>query len=369
MVFRSRHAWSASLIVASLAVLAGCQPKSSVYAEPSKRIGQGTTKEETPGSDNTGTSTPGSDSTTAPSTGAPSVTEPTSAPTTATETAPADNNVPSTDSAGPVTLRIVLDKGQELKYKSTSQSESKFAGGTGKMPEMKPVTTTSETSVKVVDKTGDKAKVEMTVTNMSLTGGMAGDEAQKAMQKMAKETAGVKVSALFDAQGQPTNLKYEKGDRMQAVAAGIDSNTGFFGISYPEKAVNPGDTWTHDFDFKDAIGAFGPMKDATWANSMIVTKFTLKSVDRTAGVAIIAINASGTPSMTMKMNGFAPKGADKAKVPSDMKMSFKVNGSGTATVDLKTGLPKEVTYEMSTTFDSPMGGNMTQKVKANLKRQ
>lgn len=355
-------------MIAALALLAGCQPKSSVMAEPAKRTGSGgvtvapsTQTGANPTETGGAAQSPTPDAETkAP--GSPPVAPPTDTNTTPTDTAPVQ---PS--SGGPVTLRFSLDKGQELKYKSTSLSESQFATGT-KMPEMKPVTTTSDTTVKVLDKSGDKAKVEMTVTNMSLTGGMANAEAQKAMQKMAKESAGVKVSAFFDSMGKPSDLKYEKGDRMQAVAAGIDSDTGFFGISYPSKAVNAGDTWTHEFDFKNAIGAFGPMKDANWSNSMIVTTFTLKSVDAAAGTAVIGISANGSPSMSMKM-GTPPKGAEKAKLPSEMKMNFKVSGTGTATVELKNGLPKEISYEMSTVFDSPMGGTMTQKVKATLKRQ
>lgn len=338
-------------------------------AEPAKRIGSGNVTT-TPGTE-TGTNSTAEGG----ATQAPDPTAETKTPDSPAVAPPTDTNTNTTDSAptqpsanGPVTLRFSLDKGQELKYKSTSLSESKFASSAAKMPEMKPVTTTSDTTVKVLDKSGDKAKVEMTVTSMSLTGGMANAEAQKAMQKMAKDTAGVKVSAFFDSFGKPSDLKYEKGDRMQAVAAGIDSDTGFFGISYPDKAVNPGDTWTHEFDFKNAIGAFGPMKDASWSNSMIVTTFTLKSIDQASGTAVIGISANGSPSMSMK-TGAPPKGAEKAKIPSEMKMNFKVSGSGTATVDLKSGLPKEINYEMSTMFDSPMGGNMTQKVKATLKRQ
>lgn len=299
-------------------------------------------------------------------------TDPGTAPVTSTSTTapnPTASTPPTAASGGPIRLRLAVSKGSEIKYQSESESTQKFGGAAaGKMPEPKPMKATSQTSVKVVDVTGGKSKVEISVSGMKLSGGPDGEEAKKMMTKMAQDSEGVKVSVLFDNLAQPSNLQYLKGTKAQASQAGIDTDSGFFGISYPEKAVKPGDTWSHTFDFKSAIGAMGPMKGTTWKDSDITTVFTLKSVDSGAGTAVIAISAKGSPAMTMSTAGMPqPKGATKADMPKEIVMNFNVSGTGSCLVDLKTGTPKEISYEMSVEFKSPMGV-VGQKTKASLRR-
>ena len=362
---------AAGLTIVALAVLSGCQPKGSAVTR------SGSSSEQTPVSSEQGSGSstdvqPTGTGPTPSSSETPTGASPT--PGTATTTpgagdTPVTNTPTANSSTGPVTLRFAFAKGAQMKYKSVSESTTSMSGSDAKMPAMKPMTTSSDTMVKVVDNTGGKAKIELSVGSMDMKGGMTDPNAQKQMQKMAQDVTGLKVSASFDAMGNPSNQQFIKGDKMQAMAVGIDSSTGFLGITYPEKAVNPGDTWTHDVDYKSVIGAMGPMANATWTNSKVTTKFTLKSIDTTKGIAIVLISASGSPSVSMKL-GDTPKGGDKAgKMPSEMKMTFKINGSGTATIDLKTGLPSEIVYENSTEFSNPMGGGtMTKKDKATLKK-
>lgn len=379
-----RSAWGNVLAVTVLSsgLVIGCNPKSSVVANPDAKIDEGRSLTET--TKGSGESTEGgvpggttpTDATATPTTaGGTGTTTPGEAPGTTPPVADNQGDQPVTPAgtasgSTPLTLRFAFAKGSEMKYLSTSESTTTMSGGNAKMPAMKPVSTSANTVVKVVDVTGGNAKVELSVANMDIKGGMTDPNAQKQMQKMTKDMVGMKVIATFDAMGNPSNQKYEKGDKMQAMAVGVDSSTGFLGLTYPEKALNLGDTWSHSVDYKSVFGAMGQMASAKWTSSNVTTKFTLKSIDTTKGTAVIGIAASGNPSFSMKLGEIA-KGAEKdAKMPAEMKMSFKISGSGTATVDLKTGLPTEINYEISTEFSNPMaGGSMVKKDKAMLKRQ
>src|SRR5262249_3487731 len=153
-----------------------------------------------------------------------------------------------------------------------------------------------------------KAKIEIAVQKNSLGGGPSDEKTKESMAKMAAQAQGVKVTAMFDEQGTPSDVKYSGAAsgsqpmlKAQASNAGIDMDTGFFGISYPKNAVKPGDTWTHSFDFSDSIPKMPMMGKAKWSNQIVTTKFTLKSVDNATGTAYIAIKIDASPSMNVKV--------------------------------------------------------------------
>ena len=265
--------------------------------------------------------------------------------------------------AGPVRLQYAFNKGDQYKYKTTV--ETTMDGFGGKAGGSKPITSTTESGVKVIDKSGEKAKIEIAVAKNSVDAGQLDEKTKQAMDKMAGQNVGVKVTALFDPMGQPTEIKYTGGSKAQASQAGIDMDTGFFGISYPDKELKPGDTWTHTFDFRDSMGQMPQMSGAKWTNQVVTTKFTLKSVDTASGTAAITIAIDATPSMSMKVD--LPNKDGKGSTPNEMKMKFHVVASGTARVDMKTGLPQDVNIDVSTKFEMPMGSG-TQKNKVQIKK-
>ena len=345
--------------------MTGCNPKSTTAAEPPKdsKAGGGLVNQTDPsgGGDAGGIAkTPGD-----PASGQPGQSTPTDSNPSPSATDPVSS---TPDAKGPFTLRLALTKGEEMKFLSESEASQDMPNqGDAKMPKLSPMKSSSQTLVKVLDVNSGKSKVELTVSNLKLSGGMDNPEAKKMMEKAAKDSEGVKVSVSFDNLGQPSGMQYVKGTKAQAMSAGIDTDTGFFGITYPDKPVTLGDTWSHKFDFKSAAGPMGGMGSAKWKDSDITTIFTLKSVDTNAGIAIIGISAKGSPSMSMAAPMGNPKGDQGSKEPRTISLNFDVNGSGTATVDLKTGAPKSINYEMNVKFQSPMG-NIGQKTRASLKR-
>lgn len=356
-------------VIVALAILAGCQKTNQTVAIPPSNpagqpgttgsLGDGQTPRQSPGMT---PPTPGGSID--PASGAPGQVTPGASTSTTLPTEPPSSTPGAT---GPFTLQLVINKGEEMKYQSDSEAMQELPNaGDNKMPKMTPMKSSSQTIVKVVDVTGGKAKVELAVSNLKLTGGMDNPEAKKMMEKAARDSEGVKVSVSFDSQGQPSNMQYVKGSKAQAMSAGIDTDTGFFGISYPKKPVQIGDTWTHTFDFKSAAGPLGSMGNAKWKDSDITTVFTLKSVDTNAGTAVIGISAKGAPSMSMSAPS-KPDPKSSAPAPQGMTINFDVVGGGFATVDLKSGTPREINYEMNVKFKSPMG-TIGQKTKATLKR-
>ncbi|MBS1721579.1 MAG: hypothetical protein JSS66_01085 [Armatimonadetes bacterium] len=345
----------------------GCQPTSNIGAAPSSEVTKGTGSTPvapTPGSEPAAsTATPGTSPTT-PSPAAGSETKPLTAPAPTGETTKAGGGPGAGDA---VSLRFAMAKGSEYKFLNSTSASQEAGGGSKPATPPKPLETVSNTVVKVTDVSGGKAKVEMTVSKMQISGGAADAKTKEALNKASKDSEGVKVAASFDQFGKPSDISYIKGTREQAMLAGIDSNTGFFGISYPENAVKVGDSWSHTYDFKDLIGAMGSMPGANWKDSSVKTEFTLKSVDTAAGIAVLTITSAGSPSVTIKMPSGGATKTSKPEAPKEVSLNFSVAGSGTATIELKTGVPKLVEYAMTTEFKTPMGAGK-QSVKASLKR-
>lgn len=358
-----------TLVALAFAALCGCDQQKSVTVQTGKNdsssgspVASGADPSNTPAIGTSASTDTGTSATTNPSGTSPS--SDTSSVSTGTPSTTPGAPVASSD--GSVTLRLVFAKGASMKYASTTETSMDMPNPSGKSTPAKPMKSASEMSVKVLDVTGDKSKVEITSGNMKLSGGPDDANTKKMLESAAKSSEGVKVSALFDALGKPSDLKYENGTKAQAMAAGIDSDTGFFGVTYPEKAVKPGDTWVKSWDFKNAMAQFGQMP-AEWKNSMITTKFTLKSVDLAAGTAVISIESNGTPEMSIKIPTPPTKDGKASTVPKSMSMTFKVSGTGSTVVDVKTGIPVNVTYDMGVDMKSPMM-NMKQKTKATMKK-
>ncbi len=263
-----------------------------------------------------------------------------------------------------MSLRFAFDKGAAMTYASDISQEASMPGSKGGSMQSKMATVTD---IKVLDVTSGKANIQLTSSKITVSGGDG--QVQKAEAEMAKKAEGTVATMTIDPFGKPSNLKYTKGDKGTGKIAGFDFDTGFFSISYPDKKLKPGDTWTHSLDFKDVIGAMMPMTGATWKNSNLTTTFTLQSIQPSAGTATISMSLSGNPSMSMKMPDLGSKSGQKmpTDAPKEMKVSFIVKGSGTATVEIRTGLPKLITFQNTTDIDYGMG-KTTQKQSVTVKR-
>lgn len=353
---------SASLIL--LLGLFGCVPQSNTVARPADQVGRNSTQApsesegEKPSEGNEGT-TGASPTPSDPGSSSPSV-DPPSGDTPVGNTDPPVVSDPGPPVAGaPVSLRLNLTKGLEVKYKSTETLSMQMPGA----PDQgKPMEKTVDLVAKVTDVANGSAKIEFT-SNF------------KGSMDPSKKDGSAKVSVMFNPLGKPSNLKYLTGTRRDAQSAGIDADTGFLNVSYPENPVKPGDKWSHTFDAKDNIQAMMPMPGATIANSVMTTNFTLKSVDLANGTAVLAVTSTGAPQISMKMPDMSKmpdsvKNDPKVKnMPKSMTISIKVNGTGTIIVDVKTGLPQQIDFDMTQVISNPMGGgNMTQKMKATTKK-
>ncbi|MBS1714969.1 MAG: hypothetical protein JST30_11605 [Armatimonadetes bacterium] len=357
-----------ALALAALGALIGCNPDQGVAVKIPEKTGSpkagdltssgaGGTTETTSGT-TAETKSPETPPAAGGTADVPATTSPTPAGTAPGTPPPTDGNTAS----GPVKLQYAFSKGESYKYKTTV--ETTMDGFGGKVGTGKPITSTTESGVKVLDKSGEKAKIEITVAKNSVNAGSVDDKTKQAMDKMAGQNVGVKVTALFDPTGKPSEVKYSGGSKAQASQAGIDMDTGFFGISYPGKEVKPGDTWTHTFDFRDSMGQMPQMSGAKWSNQMVTTTFTLKSIDP-SGKATISISIDANPSMSMKVD--MPNKDGKGTTPNEVSMKFKVTASGIAVVDTKSGLPQDVNIDVSTKFEMPMGSG-SQKNKVSIKK-
>jgi len=356
-----------ALVLIALGALSGCNQDKGVAVKIPENTGAPKSGDltgsgaGTPGTGETTGTTPENKAPGTPPTAGTADTPASTSPDPA-GTAPGTGTSTST-STGPVKLQYAFNKGESYKYKTTV--ETTMDGFGGKVGTGKPITSTTESGVKVLDKSGEKAKVEITVAKNSVNAGSVDDKTKQAMDKMAGQNVGVKVTAMFDPTGKPSEVKYTGGSKAQASQAGIDMDTGFFGISYPGKDLKPGDTWTHTFDFRDSMGQMPQMNGAKWTNQIVTTTFTLKSIDSATGRATISIAIDASPSMSMKVD--MPNKDGKGTTPNEVNMKFKVTASGLAVVDVKSGLPQDVNIDVATKFEMPMGSG-SQKNKVSIKK-
>jgi hypothetical protein len=319
----------------------------------------------------------------------------TSEPSSATTT----TSAPSGGSGDAMTLAFNFAKGDTLKFDTTTESTSEGGrggpnGGGGRPEAMKM---SVQQVVKVTDVNGGKAKIELTVDNVKVDG--QGD-ASRMTEQATRQAKGMKVTASYDATGKVSDMKTAGDGGAASMLTGIGSSVGFMGLNFPSGPVRVGDSWKTTWDFKASAGRMLSMlPNPKWANTEIPTTYTLKSIDRDAGTAVIAFTSAGKPSITIEMNmanggpggprggrpgqgggpggggpGGGAGGQEGGRQPGEsrptetkMTMTFELTASGTMVVDLKTGYPKEIT---SDTTSKMVGGPMamTQKSKSRTRR-
>ncbi|MCW5935792.1 MAG: hypothetical protein KIT11_00605 [Fimbriimonadaceae bacterium] len=275
---------------------------------------------------------------------------------------------PSTPvSTGGVTLKLVMESGKEISFRSNSESTQKFKGDEKNMP--KPTTSKSETDLKlkVLEVKDGKTKVEMMIAKVKSDAGDAAMQAQ--VDQATKKMEGASVVSTYDARGNALNQEVTKGSMSDIVAAGLSSNTGFFGLTYPESAVKAGDTWSGVMNFPKMLQAMMPMQGATFEKGDVPIKFTLNSYDSAKGTANITFKLSGRPVMIMKMPAMKDKEGKTISEAREMRTTFVIDTTGNATVDAKSGIPSKIDYQGQIDVQGLMGMSLTQTIKSTLVRK
>ncbi|MCC6402592.1 MAG: hypothetical protein IT207_01130 [Fimbriimonadaceae bacterium] len=337
-----------SIVLAAIVALGvlGCGPKQNtarsiedVAAEQSTAMPEGGG----PATTQPGTEAPGGPPVSAPGAGvpgaAPNGTNTAAPPAGANEPTPP----PKVDGTGSADLKFAFHAKDTYTYKSSASVTSEGKGQGGKA--QKSTYGTSQSLIlKVLSVKDGVAEIQSTTKDLKVTGDANDPQAQ--MVKGIMAGSGELVSkAVYNARGIPQGSNPDLEDSVRSMVNGVGSALGVLGINYPATSVKPGDTWTATFDMgKLMSGRMPPGISATVSNGQIPTKYTLVSLDPAKGVAVIKVSMKGQPTMTVKLPAQKNSEGKEVQVP-PMVVKLSVSSSGTATIDLKTGMPIEITTE------------------------
>ncbi|MGE0001999.1 MAG: hypothetical protein AB7F50_11725 [Fimbriimonadaceae bacterium] len=361
-----------SLILAAVALLAltGCGPKQNtarsandlVSGQPAAAGGAEAPEGGVPGSEAPGgplASAPGG--TTIP--GAPPAAVNSAAPPAgANEPTPP----PSVDGSGSADLKFAFKANDSYSFKASAAITSEGKGAEGKTQKSSYGTSQSVT-LKILTVKDGVAEIQSTTKDLKVTGDANDPQAQ--MVKGIMAGSGELVSkAVYNSRGVPQGSNPDLEDSVRSMVNGVGSSLGIMGINYPATAVKPGDTWTATFDMgKLMSGRMPPGITATVANGQIPTKYSLVSVDTAKGIAVIKITMNGQPSMTVKIPPQKKQDGTEVAMP-PMVVKLSVSSTGTAKIDLKTGMPIEITTESSSETSGTQIMDGKQVSKTTLKR-
>lgn len=362
--------WHVKLLAPSLAALAvlaalGCGPKQDTARAATDLVPRET--EARPGvADDPGARQPGGADTTADSGNSPGVGSVTGATPPAVNPAapPAGANEPTPPpkvESGSADLKFAFNANDTYQYKSSASVTSEAPGPQGKS-EKSTYGTSQTLAVKVLSVKDGVAELQTTTKDFKVTGDTKDPQAQMVQGMMA--SAGELVSkAVYNSRGVPQGTNADLDDPVRSMVNGVGSSLGVLGINYPSSTIKAGDSWTTTFDMGKLMSArMPPGITATVANGKIPAKYTLVSVDAAQGIAVIKISMSGQPSMTIRLP--SRKDAEGKETKMDpMTVNLRVSSSGTAKIDLKTGMPIEITTESTseTTGTQIMDGKQTSK--------
>lgn len=242
---------------------------------------------------------------------------------------------------GAVTLLFQPKVGATYKYAMTQSTQSQM--GNSSM--------TATNVQKILSVTGGLYKVQTTLNNVKMDGGM-GASVKKAIEGKPSVMSIDKYGAIkFDASGSPG---------MQQMMGGMGGQS--IGMQFPKKAVKVGESWTHTIDMGAMMGSMmkSQAKGAD-VKSSGKTTMTFKLVKIDGSSATINCSVSGTMSMDMK----APSGASGG--PQQMKMTMSMNGSGQYSVERSTGMLQSSNMKTNINMGI-MGQQMTTVQNISMKR-
>jgi hypothetical protein len=225
----------------------------------------------------------------------------------------------------------------------------------------------ADANVKITKVEGGVASVEFKTANVKVNG-PSNEPGAQMLQNMAKASEGRTVTLKYRPNGRLADEKPSV--NMMQMADSMANFFGFMGLTFPDGPTKVGDTWSSEVDMAKLTAGSGS-SGMTWSNAKLPASYTLRSIDRAAGTAVIEFTIKGSPVMTIKMPEPRDEGG-KAKTPPDMpremKMSMNFQVTGKSVVELATGLPRESTSTSTVTTSSPMMGKMKQNLTTTTKR-
>ena len=233
-------------------------------------------------------------------------------------------------------------------YQPKIGSSYKMSTSMAQTSQMGNSSTSMMTTSKVLGFENGFYKIQNTVSNFKMTGGMGGGDA-------AKKAAEKATIVYMDKHFKP---KLEGGSNaaMNQMMSGMSS--ALSGVTFPSKPVKVGDTWTNTIDMGALMGAATKgQKGAEGMKSSGKINITYKLAKVDSSAVSINMTISGTVNMTMAGGAGAPGGAQ------GMKMSMTMTGGGTSSMERNTGAPLSSNTKMNMQMNfsgQPM--NMTQTI-------
>lgn len=243
------------------------------------------------------------------------------------------------------TLRYNIPAGTVADYKQNiTMSINSPLSGPGKPMEINSVT---DQKLKVLKASPKDFTVRTDVTNVQVQG----DTSQPAISQLAKgiqATKGTSYDATFSKVGKVTTGGGKdkfSGRDLASMAYGF--GTGFQGLTFPDKPVRLGDTWTSELDFSEVVGSLGQgMGGAASMDKLpVTTKLLAVTTQGNRKFADLEIVMSGKPKLNAK-GGQSGGG---------FKMDMAIQGRHLVRIDLATGLAESIEGTTESSVSMSMG--------------
>lgn len=246
--------------------------------------------------------------------------------------------------ASTVLLRFKPPVGARVAYTMTLSMSQNVPGMAGPMR----IGQTLPMTFRVVSRKGADTTLETKTGRARVTvpAPMASGKA-----RMEKAMSGLTTTAVIDERG---NYKSAAGGAHAAMNRGMGSSmmAGAQGVTFPAKAVRPGDTWTASLDLRKAMN--GMMGGGMKLEGKIPIVYRLVALERRGGksLARIAMTMRGETSMNL--------GATK--------MGMTIDSTGGILVDTATGFLREMSVRSITDMSlGPAGQHMRQTMTMSMK--
>ncbi len=226
-------------------------------------------------------------------------------------------------SQGPYTIRYAPPVGQKIRYLMSIDMKQAGAAGVPPMGFRQDI----YQSIRVLSRKGDRTTIEMTTDQIKVT--VPKNSPMAGMKSMLESQGkGIKMTYVMDATGKIVSVKTaaDKGNAVAAAAQGMAQGMSqqMGGLNLPNRPIRVGESWTVNLDM-------GKLMAGSNARGMKVKgtmPTTMKLLGVTGGVARLGMTIKGTMTMTMPQQ--------------NQKVTTSTSGSGTSTVDVATGLLREM---------------------------
>lgn len=259
-------------------------------------------------------------------------------------------------------LRLKLQAGQQLSYRSVTNMSMSIARGEGAEPVV--LSTKQQQSLGLaVASTSEKGYLVRTTVKDSKSAITQGQGAGASLAGADKATIGVTTESTFSDRGVAVGAtRVVRNGKATGAASGNMGffSTGFLGIIYPKGEVKPGSSWASSVDMGKVLGkALGGMKPAAKSGRLPI-RFKLLKFEATdkGPLAHIGFSMSGQVE-------FAPT-VINGTIESGPLAILRSNGK--AVVQVSTGIPLRCDLAAKTEIRSS-DGRSTQRVTVAMKRQ